>query len=173
MEQYNEQQIKELKIKMYECAAKKECHKRASIAYDKYDKITGIPQVVLSAVLSSLSVTNLQTENCQDNSSIALVICSGTLAALSSLSRYFEFGKMKESHKKTSFAYGKLERVIQLEINKVHKKKFDELFENIINEYNNVRENSHIIPQFIGKQYSYTECLKNELDKDSTILNIG
>ena len=37
---------------------KKETHRLVSIKYDKYDKITGIPQISLSAFLSSLSVSN-------------------------------------------------------------------------------------------------------------------
>lgn len=162
---YTQEQIDQLRIKKYECGAKKECHKRASMAFDYYDKVTGIPQIVLSAIVSSLTVSTLDSQSTGSNYTVAS--CSSVLAILASLSRFFEFGKMKESHKKTSFAYGKLERTIDLEMARTNKKPFDELFENVINDYNNIRENSHLIPTYIERLYPYRHSLKCEIDNET------
>ena len=150
--EYTKEQIEILIEKEEECKEKKEKHKKASLLFDKYDKMTGLPQIALSAFLSSLTVSNYTDQS--SSLGITIAILSTTLAILTATTRYFEYGKMKESHKKSSFSYGKLERQIELERLRNNKKPFDDLLETVIQEYNNIKENSHMLPniEYIKKE---------------------
>lgn len=144
MSDFTDIQKRSLLLKQNECCKRKEIHKHTSLKYDKFDKLTGLPQVALSAFLSSLSVSNYSETS--KSLSITIAIFSSVLTILSASTRYFEFGKLKESHKKSSISYGKLERFIELELMKNNKKSFDDLLETIVQEYNNIRETSYMIP---------------------------
>ena len=144
MSDFTENQKKSLLYKQRDCCIRKEKHKVTSLKYDKLDKLTGLPQVALSAFLSSLSVSNYSETS--GSLSISIAVFSTILTVLTASTRYFEFGKLKESHKKSSISYGKLERLIELELLRSNKKKFDDLLETIIQEYNNIKENSHMLP---------------------------
>ena len=58
MNDFTDNQKKSLLYKQRDCCFRKEKHKITSLKYDKLDKLTGLPQVALSAFLSSLSVSN-------------------------------------------------------------------------------------------------------------------
>ena len=150
MNDFSIEQKKGLLLKQCECNTRKEKHKHTSLKYDKLDKLTGLPQVALSAFLSSLSVSNYSETS--ESLSITIAIFSTVLTVLTASTCYFEFGKLKESHKKSSISYGKLERMIELELLKTNKKNFDELLETVVQEYNNIRENSHMIPTNIENE---------------------
>jgi len=150
MNQFTEDQISALQSKKDECLQKKDNHRLVSLKYDKFDKLVGLPQIAISAFLSSLSVSNYSEHD--EYISAFIAILSSFLVVLTSVTRYFEFGKLKESHKKTSISYGKLERFIEMEMIKTNKKQFDDIIEGIILDYNNIRENSYIIPHYIDNK---------------------
>jgi hypothetical protein len=156
--QYTEEQIKILIEKEMDCKEKKEKHKKASLIFDKYDKITGLPQIALSAILSSLTVSNYNNQTTSLGMSIAVM--STALAVLTATSRYCEYGKLKESHKKSSFAFGKLETQIELERMRSTKKPFDVLLEYIITEYNNIKENSRILDDHMKTEIKKKEVIR-------------
>ena len=139
-----------------ECMHRKERHYEACLIYDTLDKVVGIPQITISSILSTSTISQLS-----GNSDIILyinIVCSISLAFLTSLNKIFEFGKLKESHKKTSLQYGRLERYIELEMNKTVEPEFEKIYGHIINEYNNIKEQAHVIPNYFPKP-------KNELIK--------
>ena len=151
MVQWTDAQINTLKKRMTECENKKEQHLRASLIYDTLDKSTGLPQIILSSVLSSATLSHINDEEVSHEISVLLASCSVVLAVLTSTSRFFEFAKLKESHKKTGHNYGKLQRTLEFELSRSEKQSYDSLFENTLNEYNAIRENAHLIPMYILK----------------------
>ena len=168
MNDFSEKQFNDLKLKRIECGVKKEQHKQAAYLYNRYDKITGLPQIILSAILSSTTMTQIADTDDVDRSFIYFnAIASLSLVTLTSITRYFEFGKLKEAHKKSSIAFGKLERLIELETIKSSKQQFDILLESIINEYNNIKESSPLIPSFLSCKYE--TCLQNILNESHSV----
>lgn len=168
MNEYTEEQLKELTLKMIECNVKKEQHKHSAYLYNKYDKMTGLPQIILSAILSSTTMTQIaDTEEIDRGFIYFNAIASLSLVTLTSITRYFEFGKLKEAHKKSSIAFGKLERLIQLEKIKSSKQQFDIFFETIMNEYNNVKESAPLIPSYFSCKFE--TCLNNILDENKSL----
>lgn len=147
---WNEAQKSSIIKRYQECIKRKECHYNASIYFDTLDKATAIPQITLTSILSTSSLTQLTD---QDSISLKYItaICSIILAIITSINKFFELQKYKESHKKISFSYGKLERLIDLELNKTKKNEFDIVFENVNTEYNNIKESSHLIPSYFPK----------------------
>ena len=134
----NESQKRMINNRRIDCIHRKETHYDACLIYDTLDKSLGIPQITISSILSTSTISQLS-----ENSNIILyinVVCSITLAILTSVNKIFEFGKLKESHKKTSLHYGKLERYIELEMNKTSPQEFDNLYSHVINEYNNIKQ---------------------------------
>ena len=80
---------------------------------------------------------------------IFLATCSVMLAILTSTTRFFEFAKLKESHKKTGHGYGKIQRLLEFELARSEKQNYDSLFENTLNEYNSIKENAYLIPSYV------------------------
>jgi len=148
---WTDKQIDTITHRMRECEKKKHDHLKAALIYDTFDKGTGLPQVILSSILSTTTLSQLNEEETSQNLSIFLACCSVLLAILTSTTRFFEFAKMKMSHKKTGHAYGKLQNTLEFELARSEKQKYDELFENTLNEYNVIRENSHLIPDYFPK----------------------
>ena len=148
MLQWTDAQIDTITHRMDECEKKKQEHLKASMIYDTLDKGTGLPQVILSSVLSTTTLSQINEEETSRGLSVFLACVSILLAVLTSTTRFFEFAKMKESHKKTGNGYGKLQRLLEFELARTEKQNYDTLFENTLNEYNTLRENSHLIPTY-------------------------
>ena len=144
---WTDAQIDTITHRMNECERKKEQHLKVSLIYDALDKGTGLPQIVLSSILSTTTLSQINEEEISHGLSIFLACCSITLAVLTSTTRFFEFAKMKESHKKTGHGYGKLQRLLEFELARSEKTHYDTLFENTLNDYNALRENAHLIPR--------------------------
>tara|TARA_B100001094_G_scaffold321778_1_gene370052 strand:+ start:4295 stop:4771 length:477 start_codon:yes stop_codon:yes gene_type:complete len=153
--EWNDNQILSMLKRYNECKKRKDCHYNASLYFDTLDKFTTIPQIILTSILSTSSLTQLT----DDDESIVLAyvtaICSIILAIITSINKFFELQKYKESHKKTSFSYGKLERMIDLEMNRTNKNSFDTIYETITSDYNNIRESSHLIPNYFPENTMY------------------
>lgn len=145
---YSEENCVKIDKRQCEIKLKKMAHYQTSLIYDTLEKVTGLPQIILSSMLSTSSITSLYDEENNEGVKIFIAVASTLLAIITAVSRFFEFAKLKEAHKKTSLAYGKLERFIDVELSKEHKLKFEQLFEQVINEYNNIRESSHLIPKY-------------------------
>tara|TARA_B110000977_G_C11087276_1_gene495164 strand:- start:2740 stop:3210 length:471 start_codon:yes stop_codon:yes gene_type:complete len=152
MSQWTDTQNNTISNRMQECYIKKNEHLKASRIYDNLDKITGLPQIILSSVLSTTTLSQVNEEETSHRLAIFLATCSVFLAVLTSTTRFFEFSKMKESHKKTGLAYGKLERLLEFELARSEKQNYDTLFENTLSEYGTIRENSHLIPDYFPKK---------------------
>jgi hypothetical protein len=134
---------------MNECKTKKNQHLKVSLLYDAFDKGTGLPQIILSSVLSTTTLSHINEEEISQGLSIFLASCSVILAILSSTTRFFEFAILKESHKKTGHGYGKLQRLLEFELARTEKQNYDALFENTLKEYNTIKENAHLIPEYL------------------------
>ena len=139
METWSEKQLETIVHRMDECEKKKNEHLQASRIYDTLDKGFGLPQVILSSVLSTSAISSAGDENDNENLKIFIAFCSVLLAILTSVVRFFEFAKLKESHKKTGHSFGKLQRTLEFEIARSSKQNYDTLFENTLNEYNSVK----------------------------------
>ena len=148
MSQWTPTQTETILHRMQECDKKKTQHLKVSLVYDSLDKGTGLPQIILSSVLSTTTLSQINEEETSHGVSIFLASCSVFLAILTSISRFFEFAKMKESHKKTGHGYGKLQRLLEFELARSEKQNYDTLFENTLNEYNTIKENAHLIPEY-------------------------
>lgn len=148
MSNWTDNQLQTIKHRIGECCKKKDQHLKASLIYDTLDKGTGLPQVILSSILSTTTLSHVNDEEISHGLAIFIATCSVTLAVLTSTTRFFEFAKMKESHKKTGHGYGKLERLLEFELARTEKQNYDSLFENTLNEYNTLRENAHLIPTY-------------------------
>ena len=144
-------QIDTITHRMNECNQKKLQHLKASMLYDTLDKSTGLPQIILSSILSTSALSHVNEEEISHSLSLLIACCSVMLAILTSVTRFFEFAKLKESHKKTGHGYGKLERLLEFELARSEKQKYDVLFENMLQEYNTIRENAHLIPDYFPK----------------------
>ena len=150
MAQWTQAQIDTITKRMHECEHKKDKHLKASLVYDTFDKGTGLPQIILSSVLSTTTLSQINEEETSHSLSIFLACCSICLAILTSTTRFFEFAKLKESHKKTGHGYGKLQRTLEFELARSEKQSYDSLFETTLNEYNTLRENAHLIPEYFN-----------------------
>ena len=149
MSSWTPTQIDTITHRMEECKTKKNQHLRVSLIYDALDKGTGLPQIILSSVLSTTTLSHINEEEMSQGLAIFLASCSVILAILSSTTRFFEFAKLKESHKKTGHGYGKLQRLLEFELARSEKQNYDVLFENTLNEYNTIKENAHLIPEYL------------------------
>jgi hypothetical protein len=149
MSQWTEAQIETITHRMNECEKKKNKHLKASLFYDTCDKGTGLPQIILSSVLSTTTLSHINEEEMSHALTIFLATCSVMLAILTSTTRFFEFAKLKESHKKTGHGYGKIQRLLEFELARSEKQNYDSLFENTLNEYNSIKENAYLIPSYV------------------------
>jgi len=151
MSTWTSEQLSTITHRMKECEKKKKEHLGASRIYDTFDKATGLPQVILSSVLSTSAITQASDDNDSETLRIFIAVSSVCLAILTSTSRFFEFGKRKESHKKAGHIFGRLQRTLEFEISRSVKQDYDTLFETTLNEYNSAKENSHLISSFVKK----------------------
>ena len=147
---WTQSQLDSITKRMHDCEDKKDKHLKASLMYDTLDKCTGLPQIILSSVLSTTTVSQVNEEETRHGLAIFLAFCSICLAILTSTAQFFEFGKLKESHKKTGHGYGKLQRTLEFELSRSEKQSYDTLFESTLNEYNALRENAHLIPVYFN-----------------------
>ena len=148
---WTQSQSDTIKNRMLECKKRKNEHLKASLIYDTCDKSTGLPQIILSSILSSTTLSHVNDEEMSYSLSVFLATCSVMLTILTSTTRFFEFAKKKESHKKTGHAYGKLQRLLEFELARSEKQNYDTLFESTLNEYNTIKESAHLIPDYFPK----------------------
>jgi len=148
MSTWTDSQINAIKLRKDECKKKKNEHLKVSVLYDSCYKGTGLPQIILSSILSTTTLSQISEQESSFTLTVFLASCSVLLAILTSISHFFEFAKLKESHKKTGHSFGKLERLLEFELSRSEKQTYDSLFEHTLNEYNTIKENSHLIPYY-------------------------
>lgn len=151
---YDENQIKILNRRMCECIAHKMAHLVAAQKYNLYEKLVSIPQIILTSVMSSISISQA-SESDNDNTEIkkvSVAILSCIITILTGLNKIYDFQKRKGQHLKMNGMFGSLERKISSELMKTNKQEFDIFCEIVNEEYSKLRNDSPIYP--IGIDYN-------------------
>ena len=63
MTTWTQDQLQTITHRMKECEKKKKEHLETARIYDTFDKGTGLPQIVLSSILSTTTLSNINEEN--------------------------------------------------------------------------------------------------------------
>ena len=155
---------------MYDCAAKKDAHYNCSIFYHRLDKLIGLPQVIISSILSTSTFSQASTNINSSNLSWFVASTSLTLTILTAVSRFCDFGSRKDVHKRISVFYGKLERHIKVHISD----NIDDnsnLYVHCTEEYNKIREDAPLLSN-LYKEHTYEECLKKVVQREKNLKEI-
>lgn len=109
---WTEDQYADFLNKLNQCINKKEAHWDTYYSYSKYDTFINFPTIMLSSLLSTISVSHLaNSENGNDDNLVYnYIIVAGSLSitVLTTVSKFFNYGELKEKHKNFGINYEKL-----------------------------------------------------------------
>ena len=159
---YSCEQLNKAKAISFECNARNTAHTRSASYFSKCDKLVNAPQVILGAIVSTMSVSNASTSTTNNVISIFIAVCSTFTTIFASLNAFFSFSKKKSQHLKASTRYNNLHRKIEFEVIKTNKQEFDIFYESVINEYNECRHEAPLIPTNISVKKIIEEFKVNE-----------
>lgn len=146
---WSDEQVQKASARKFESKTRKQGHYEAAQDYDLYDKVTNIPQIILGTILSTMTINQTTEEQYNYTISVVVSIMSISLTILTSICRFYDFQKRKSQHMRISLQYGNLERKIDIELIKEKQANFDIFLEVITNEYNQIRQDSPILPKGI------------------------
>lgn len=163
--------------KLNQCIKKKEAHWDSYYSYSRYDTLTNLPTIMISSLLSTLSVSHLaNSEEGNDNSNIYnYIIVAGSLSitVLTTISKFFNFGELKEKHKNFGINYEKLRSdLIQIieEKDDYHNSinTYSDLIKIYYNKINFFRENEPILSKSKKDKYQIIN-----LSTDDSVVTIN
>lgn len=155
---------------MYDCAAKKDAHYHCSIFYHRLDKLIGLPQVIISSILSTSTFSQASSDINSSGLTWFIASSSLTLTVLTAVSRFCDFGSRKDVHKRISVFYGKLERHIKVHISD-NSETNAKLYIHCTEEYNKIREDAPLLSN-LYKEHTYEECLKKVVQREKNLKEI-
>lgn len=155
---------------MYDCAAKKDAHYNCSIFYHRLDKMIGLPQVIISSILSTSTFSQATNDIKSDGLTWFIASSSITLTILTAISRFCDFGSRKDIHKRISVLYGKLERYIKVHVSNDHEENI-KLYVHSTEEYNKIREDAPLLSN-IYKEHTFEECLRKVVQREKNLNEI-
>ena len=180
---WTEDQYADFLSKLNQCINKKEAHWDTYYSYSKYDTIINLPTIMLSSLLSTISVSHLassESEN-QNNSVYNYIIVAGSLSitVLTTVSKFFNFGELKEKHKSFGINYEKLRSdLIQMIEQKDGMNNCVNTYSDLIKVYytkiNFIRENEPTISKTKKEKFNITNVINDSIENtcDSRAVSI-
>ena len=164
---YDENQIKVLNKRMYECMAHKTAHLMSAQKFNLYEKLVGIPQIILTSVMSSISISQASESDTEGTKTkkVAIAVLSCVITILTGVNKIYDFQKRKGQHLKMNGMFGSLERRISSELIKTNKQEFDIFCEDVNGEYNKLRNESPIYPIGVDYNFILSDVIENDKNK--------
>lgn len=140
--------------KINQCISKREAHWESYYIYNKYDTLINLPTIMISSLLSTLSVSHLaqKEQEDEDNAKIynyIMVVSSISLTILTTVSKFFNFGQLKELHKTAGTNYEKIRgefiQYVENRENNVTLHDYNEFIKMYYIKINNIRETEPFI----------------------------
>jgi len=133
------------------CKRKAFLHSYAVVYYKKWYKLTTLPLLIISSMLTATSAYNTTANT--NYISIIISILSGVLTAGHSITSFLEYGERANDHLITSNAYSNLQRSIEMElhipIRDRNSIKFN--FEVFSREFASIESSERLIPAHLMK----------------------
>ena len=181
---WTEDQYADFLSKLNQCISKKEAHWDTFYSYSKYDTFINLPTIMLSSLLSTISVSHLATtESGNDNNSVYnYIIVAGSLSitVLTTISKFFNYGELKEKHKNFGIQYEKLRSdLIQLIEQKDERNNSVNTYSDFIKVYytkiNFIRENEPTISKSKKEKYNINNIPNDSVENvcDSRAVSIA
>lgn len=163
---WNSDQLTNIKEKIKLCVIRKCCHWDSAQNYLFYDKLIKLPQVVLSSILSTTLIT--QINRSEDlKISITYAVLSTFLTIMTGLNNFLNYEELYISHINASVGYSRLQRNIELILMKPPENRglYCDILERFMTEYSKIRENSPFISTNILDKYDDKNETEYHLDE--------
>jgi len=145
-----------------------DCHRDTSRYYNNWDKLLGLPTIIINVFNSTSLLANYQ-----DAQQIFLLVIAGlTIVStiLNACQAYFKFSHFVDLHKKSMVAYSKIlydiEKIIILVKNDLTYKIDQNIMTNILSSLEKLREDNLEFPEKIWKKYNTEYKKKLSIDYD-------
>lgn len=149
-EHWTDEEWKDAMRKVIELGYKKNAHWKAFYICDKWDKFIGLPLVLVSSILSTLSIS--QTASSSDTQSVvtSYLITASSLfvTGLTTVGKFYNFAELKEGHRQACFNYLRLRAELILQLN-VPDIVYADFMKTYHTKWLNIRENSPNLPMTV------------------------
>ena len=154
------------KQKLKNIGYKKKAHWNAYYHCSIRDRLINLPIILISSLLSTTAVSQISTN---DNTYLPYLITLASLlvTGLTTFSRYYNFGELKESHRLTSLNYYRLrsELIMLVETRSdenVSKYKYQDFLREYYGKIKGIRENAPLLPNKIYQILKMKKEKKND-----------
>jgi hypothetical protein len=156
-----------LKEEGEKCESMAILHHMAYLYYNKLSNILNIPTIILSALIGFL----LQTKIIPVYEKELLGFLSIVISIIKAIDNYFSLSKTAQSHYMISTQYYKVFKFIQIQLSlsRNNRIKANDLIDIIINDVQNIKDSSPLIPKTIINKYK--EKYKNYNSSKPNIVN--
>lgn len=178
-EHWTEEEWKDAMRKVIELGYKKNAHWKAFYMCDKWDKFIGLPLVLVSSILSTLSIsqTAASSGNTQSVVTSYLITASSLfVTGLTTVGKFYNFAELKEGHRQACFNYLRLRAELILQLN-VPDVVYADFMKTYHTKWLNIRENSPNLPMTVVEEMTektnkieqdyLLKVLHSSQDKDS------
>ena len=147
-----------------------DCHRDTSRYYNNWDKLLGLPSIIINVFNSTSLLANYQDAQ----QVFLLVIAALTIVStiLNACQAYFKFSHFVNLHKKSMAAYSRIlydiEKIIILVKNDITYKIDQNIMTNILSSLEKLREDNLEFPEKIWKKYNTEYKRKLAIDYDMT-----
>jgi hypothetical protein len=140
-------------------------HERAAIKFKKLNNIISLPVIIISTLTgtANFGLSSLVPTVDQTWAQIAIGGANILCGVLTTIQNYFKYAENTEAHQNASRNWSRFHRVISIELAlEPNKRKVPNKFlKYCIEEYNNLREHSPIVPKDIADQFKNIFRKKN------------
>ena len=163
---WNSDQLTNIKEKIKLCVIRKCCHWDSAQNYVFYDKLIKLPQVILSSILSTTLITQINRSE-DFKMSITYAVLSTFLTILTGLNNFLNYEELYISHINASVGYSRLQRNIEVILMKPLENRgaYCDILERFMTEYSKIRENSPFISTDILDKYDDKNETEYHLDE--------